>query len=316
MSDFSRTYPYSPAPSDSAFTMQMRTAGLPLNLQRIKKASGVGFIVFSLIFIFISQWFLLPTMISGIFRATQTSRVEQDPAILEFLKKEGKIHFNSYRVIHSSKPFAAIGGVPGFPQLFISKALLDTFSTDEMHYVLMHEVGHVTRQHVLREVMLMIAIISMVWSLFAKIHLWQKPRKTQLILACFAGVFLGMVMIQFERIHEYEADYYAIQHLKDPQGMVTAAGKLKEAWGTPERQTIIRELLYRGVPYEARISIANAYSIPKTTIIRPAVTPATPEPLIAAPAVDEYTEQSNASDSSDFYEYTPPTPEATPPSYY
>lgn len=307
MSDFTRTYPYSPAPSDSSFGSEVRRAGMPLDLARIKKASSTGFIVFTLIFLCVSQWVMFPTMLSGVFRATQTSRVERDPEILSFLHKEGKMKLDSYRVINSDKPFAAIGGIPGFPQLYISRPLLDTFTPDEMRYVLMHEVGHVERQHVFREVMLMIAIISMVWSLFAKIHLWQKPRKTQLILACFAGVFLGVIMIQFERIHEYEADYFAIKHLENPQGMVTAAGKLKEAWGTPERQTLLRELFYRGVPYEARVSMANSYAIPKTTIVKPAHVESTPEPLIAAPAVNEYEETFEASDSSKYYEYTNPS---------
>ncbi|MEP7167398.1 MAG: M48 family metalloprotease [Candidatus Woesebacteria bacterium] len=287
MSDYSQTYPFaSTNSSDPSFSMHVRTTTVPLDLQRIKKASGMGFVVFSLVFIAIAQWFLFPTFLTGLFRTTLPSKVEHNPAIVNFLEKEGKLKITSYTVVNSGKPFAAIGGFPGFPRLYLSQNLLDTFTPEEMHYVLLHEVGHVNRQHGLREILLMIAVISMVWSLFAKIQLWSKPYKTQMVVACIAGIVLGIIMIQFERIHEYEADYFAIEHLENPQGMITAAQKLRAAWGAPEHQTLIRELFYRGVPYDAKVAMASGYTIPKSTIIRPVKVDATPEPLLSAPAAN------------------------------
>ena len=69
-------------------------------------------------------------------------------------------------------------------------------------------------------------------------------------------------MIQMSRIFEYEADNFAVKHITNPSGMITATQKFEKAYASRElvrhdEDTILGKFIYVGIPYNERVRNAE-----------------------------------------------------------
>ncbi len=226
--------------------------------RRKREKYSVG-VVFAIVFVLVSYWYLIPLVIGNLASFSQVSQRQADPHILSVLHTKGGISLDSYTVSNSPKLYGAMGGLPGFPQLILSAQLLEDFSSAELEYVLLHEAGHAVRGHMLRELLLVLASTSIVSSLFLKAKVWHKHKNTQVQIAVAAAIVGALLMIQIQRMHEYEADMYALMRGAQPQAMITATKKFQEAAGGESDASLLRWAFYRGIPYGKRIDLAKQY---------------------------------------------------------
>lgn len=149
------------------------------------------------------------------------------------------------------------------PQL---QSILPTLSREEQQYLLFLENAHSARLHTLREFLVGLAIISISASLCARFRLNQKSPTLQYGVSLALAIVFGIGMIQLGRLHSYEAQYYALEHQKNPEVMISATTKMYETWGGPKSETLFTKLFSRSVPYESTVAIANSYKVTKVPI--------------------------------------------------
>jgi len=162
-------------------------------------------------------------------------------------------------------------GIPTLPQLILSRGVYDSFTKDELEYVVLHEAGHYKLWHSVKELVVGIMFFLIGVYILSKMFFGNEG----IIVAVLLGVVFGILMIQIGRMKELEADSYTLERISNPQGMITATYKFREAYKSrSSNNQLIRFLLYRGNPYENRIRMAKnvktnlVYSISKNANIR------------------------------------------------
>jgi Zn-dependent protease with chaperone function len=160
------------------------------------------------------------------------------------------------KISESDRPFGMMMGIPGRPQLFLSRGLYNSFTPDEMEYVVLHEAGHYALAHSVKELLLGLVLLIVGVFLLKRIG---KPI-LGLLVANLLGLVFGVGMIRFGAFNELEADNYSATRMTNPEGMITATEKFRGYYGKSLTQTdnkILQWMFYRGNPYDNRIKMAK-----------------------------------------------------------
>jgi hypothetical protein len=162
------------------------------------------------------------------------------------------------------------------PQL---QSILPSLTKEEQQYLLFLENARSARLHTLREFLVGLALVSISASICARFRLNQKSTVLQYSVSLTLALLFGMAMIQLGRYHSYEAEYYALEHQKKPEVMISATKKMFDTWGGPKTETIFTMLFSRSVPFDSTMTIANSYKVTAIPLIpvrnnRPQTTPA------------------------------------------
>jgi Zn-dependent protease with chaperone function len=213
-------------------------------------------IFFTLLFLLIANWHLFHSTFTVLYQPTGTFTAIQDPELTRFIQERTGTTISSFYVVASDSLFAGMSGLPSHPIMTLSQALYDSFPREELHYIVLHETGHLVLLHTLQEILLQLAVL--VVSLFALNRLQTTTTKKS-VLAMIAAIFLGVAVIQVTRLFEWQADTYALKHLENPQSMISATKKLESAWKGPGDDSLLREMFYRGIPYSERIEHAENF---------------------------------------------------------
>lgn len=200
----------------------------------------------------------------------------------QFLHESAQIRISSVSLAEANLPYAYLTGGLGDPSLVLSKKLQSDFSEDEQRYIVLREAGRISRLHTLREVLFGLALISIAGSICAKLHLPTKSFAVRYGVTITLAILFSLGMVQLSRIHEYEAEYFALEHTRERSSITPAIQKMQSAWHDPESANIFTTLFSRKIPYETRLQLARIYSAPKKTIIRQAK----PNP-VATPTIQQ-----------------------------
>lgn len=206
--------------------------------------------VFLLILFYIPMWLQINMFVSSFGVAKKATTILKDEKIEKVLLIKAKIKIDNIKISESSDLFGMMIGIPGNPQLILSRKLYETFDSDELEYVIMHEAGHYKLAHSIKEL-----LEGLVFFGIGIVVLKKYPN---MFLAASLGLVFGILMIQFGKLNEIEADKYSLERVGNPNGMITATEKFREAWKRQDpNNSIIRFLFYRGNPYENRIRMAS-----------------------------------------------------------
>lgn len=114
-------------------------------------------------------------------------------------------------------------------QILIADYLLDQCTEEEIQSVIGHEFGHIKRHHLLIRLLLMIAwppliqLISFLGDKYAP----DAPEWVILpTLLTFCGLYFGLFYLLVSRIHERQADSYALRLGIDPATFANALVKM------------------------------------------------------------------------------------------
>lgn len=208
------------------------------------------YLIFGLILAYISQWMQINLFISSLKKGRKPITFIKDSNITKILREKTNINIKMIKIPESELLFGAMVGIPGKPQLFLSRKLHEDFNKDELEYVILHEAGHYKLNHSVKELFTGILLFVIGSLTLFKLH--------SLLLAILLGLFFGIVMIQIAKLKEIEADSFSLKRVENPKGMITATQKLFKAWeDKSSKNPIIRFLFYRGNPYNNRIKMAE-----------------------------------------------------------
>lgn len=207
------------------------------------------YIILFLIMAYVSQWKTFHLYFTSLGQKQQIlTKVNTSPLIELIYNKTGLL-LKSYNIIASSKFYAVMIGIPGNPYMLLSTRLDQEFSDSEKEYVILHEVGHYLLNHAVKEAIFFTVLFTIGCLVVRKKSWYSIP---------VVGIFFGLLYIQFGMYSEYQADRFAVTHITDPQGMITATEKFKNNYFPPLNDySLFWPILYRSVPYHHRVDMAN-----------------------------------------------------------
>lgn len=200
------------------------------------------------------QWMALYLFMTSIKKGKEAIEIIKDKTLLDLIVKKTGLRLASIRISSSAKPWGMMIGLPRFPYMILSRTLYENFNPDEVEYVVLHETGHYVLAHSAKLAVLFVSFLTMGFVLISN--------STALFTWMSVGLVIGMVMIRMSRIFEYEADDFAVKHMANPQGMITATHKFQEAYKNfdlipHDEDTPIGTFIYMGIPYNQRVRTAE-----------------------------------------------------------
>lgn len=207
------------------------------------------YFLFALIFLIVSHHTQIKIQLSNLFKKRRLVIEKiKDKDLIDLIYSKTGLTLPYFTILETDQLFGQMIGIPGKPQMTLSKSLYKEFNKSESEYVVLHEVGHYKLGHSISEfiyVLFFLLIGSLVISLY----------RFDLLVSIFLGIVVAIIFISIARLHEYEADDYSVKRMSDPNGMITATDKFRNYWNSPNE--LLRILFYRGVPYEKRIENAK-----------------------------------------------------------
>ncbi len=215
-----------------------------------------NYLLFSLINLYIFFWTIINLSLSSLGSKSAHVTIVEDDNITSFVAQKCYLVIKKIKIAESLKLFGMMIGIPGFPQLILSRKLYETFDKDELEYVLLHESGHYILKHGIKDFFWVISL-----NLIGIFVLSFVPNSLVAFIASITlGTVTGIMLIQIGRRHEVEADTYAVKLMDNPQGMIDATHQFQNFYGkrySEHNNKFIQYLFYRGNPYENRIRIAK-----------------------------------------------------------
>jgi Zn-dependent protease with chaperone function len=200
------------------------------------------------------QWMALYLFMTSIKKGKEAIEIIKDKTLLDLIVKKTGLRLASIRISSSSKLWGMMIGLPRFPYMILSRKLYENFNPDEVEYVVLHETGHYVLAHSAKLAVLLVSFLTMGFVLISN--------SNAILTWMSVGLVIGMVMIRISRIFEYEADNFAVKHMTDPRGMITATHKFQEAYKNfdlipHDEDTPIGTFIYMGIPYNQRVRAAE-----------------------------------------------------------
>lgn len=214
------------------------------------------FVVFCSIFLLLANWHIVTSTLTGLQKPQAVYEKVDNEVLSEFIRQKTGVTIESFYIVNSEALFGGMTGMLGKPVMTISKKMYESFSEDELSYIVLHETGHYVKGHSVKDVLIQLGLVVGAFLILRSVKL--SPRWA-ISGAIMSAIILGVIVIQLARGFEWEADAFALEHLDDPQSMIRATKKLQKAWDGPADDSLIRQLFYRGIPYSERIEHARGY---------------------------------------------------------
>jgi len=219
---------------------------------------------------------LAPTLIMPLFYKFKPIENESlKNRILELCKKTG-IHIKGIFTFNMSKNTkkanAAFTGMGKSKRIILGDTLIENFSEEEIEMVFAHEMGHYTKKHILK--MIVLSTILTFAGLFITAKLYGSSLSyfgfTNISeIAALPLLFLylslyGLITSPISNIqsrkYEWEADTFALEIIKDKNSFISAMEKLADQNLADKTPNKIVEFLFHSHPsIEKRIEFAKNF---------------------------------------------------------
>lgn len=211
--------------------------------------------VFTITFLFISNWFQIYSFIGLIIGPKIKTSLINDKWIKKIVKKKTGLDLLDITIFHEKRMYGMMAGLPFWPKMILTEGLYENFNKDELEWVVLHEAGHCILWHNLQALLIQLLILGL--GIYAMIYF-----KLNLISSLLFSILMSLICIQIIRwLIEYRADKYSISKVENPKGVITAQLKFREnSHKNPfsNEDSILRFLLVWNIYPETRIRMAKA----------------------------------------------------------
>ena len=161
---------------------------------------------------------------------------------------------------------AAVAGIaPWSRQIFLTKALLQHFSDDEIEAIVAHEFGHVRYKHILTYLMFLIAyfLSYAIYYIYIGQPLESIPSTYSLLpaigLVSFISLYFIIIFRALSRRFEHQADLYAVAVTDKPEALELALVRLAYLNYTPRSIQRLFELFQTHPSVDRRIKFIERF---------------------------------------------------------
>jgi len=174
----------------------------------------------------------------------------------------------------SKKANAALTGLGKTRRIILADTLLTNYSDDEIEAVLAHELGHHVRRHILKGILLEVAVTFvgfwaanevLRWAVFDR-HMFESLADfANLPLLALVSTVLSLVLMPvlnaYSRQKEREADQYCFESISSVEPFITSMNKLADQNLAERSPSRLVEVLFHSHPaISKRIEAAREYA--------------------------------------------------------
>ncbi|OGG12952.1 hypothetical protein A2773_01955 [Candidatus Gottesmanbacteria bacterium RIFCSPHIGHO2_01_FULL_39_10] len=187
------------------------------------------FVLYLFLFLFIANRGIIYAFIEGIFnRSTKKNKTKDitDKKILDLIYKKTGLKLSKILLFDTSKVWAMMAGFPPKPYMIISNEAYKNLDKDEMEWIYLHEAGHYILWHNLKMALLQLLFIfpGLIMPIIIKSYILQ------IIGSIILAILSSILYFYLARLFEYEASYYAMRRMTNPQAISTLALKAQKRW--------------------------------------------------------------------------------------
>lgn len=180
-------------------------------------------VVFIVLFIaIVNRWWIL-TFISSLNGSGLNGYDLKDSDLIHLVYKKTGVKLFKIKILDTQKVWGLMGGASFKPYMVIAKSAYESFTKEELEWLLFHEAAHHVLKHGFKQVLLHIIFI------LGGVLLLQKVSYS-LLLSPFVAMMWTIVYIQIVRRFEYEANTYALRRMKNPMAVVHIQQMAKKRW--------------------------------------------------------------------------------------
>lgn len=205
-------------------------------------------------YLFICNWFQIISFGSMFFGPRYKTSNVHDAWIQSIVKKKTGLSLLDITIVHTSKMYGMMAGLPFWPKMILSEGLYESFNKDELEWVILHEAGHCVLWHNLQALLIQIGMMSI--GIYTTMYL-----KVSLLGTIFIAILFSLITIHITRWGiEYMADRYSIRRVDNPGGVITAQDKFRKAYNTDlfhSESSIFRFFLHWNITSSMRIRMAE-----------------------------------------------------------
>ena len=166
---------------------------------------SMNFIIFVAAFLVVANRHVVQHLFERLSRPKAELRKSEDRNILDRVFRKTGVKLPHFWISDAQSFWGLMAGLPGSPQMFLSTYALDTFTPDELDWLMLHESGHYVLNHTLKEAVYQLALIAT--GVFV---LWNF---NNIYLALALGLLLGIMGVQLGKYHEQEAELFALRRV-------------------------------------------------------------------------------------------------------
>ncbi|MBI3619950.1 M48 family metalloprotease [Candidatus Roizmanbacteria bacterium] len=204
-----------------------------------------------IIFLLIGNFYQLKIFLSAFIHRRHKITVITDRWITQTIKKKTSLALKRLIIFEDQKPYGMMPGLPIKPTMILSRGLYETFTRDELEWVILHEAGHWVLRHGLKAGAIQLAfLITGLWIMV----LFHFAAVLSVLTAC---LFSLLAIRTIRRLIEYDADRYSIERVSNPQGVITAQAKFRQAYKNNWENRLSRLLFSWNVYPSERIKMAK-----------------------------------------------------------
>jgi Zn-dependent protease with chaperone function len=207
-------------------------------------------LIFTSAFLYFSNWAQIKTFLSKFLNPQKPYKQISNKKITELIKNKTGVTIKKFYLIKSPQLFGGMFSIFGKPTLMLSEKLYNDFNSDELEYVLLHETGHHIYNHSLQDIIVQTGLLLL------GIYL-VKTYELNVLYSGALGLIFVLLFVQFARWHERQAENFATFRMDSPNGMISAAKKLRSQHPKGVFFELRRKYLGWNVLPEERIKIAQ-----------------------------------------------------------
>lgn len=199
-----------------------------------------------LIFLVICNWFQLINFLSVVLGPKNKTSSINDKWIKTIVKQKTGLSLLDITIFHDKKMYGMMAGLPFWPKMILSEGLYKSLNKDELEWVVLHEAAHCVLWHNLQTFIIEISILSF---------------GIYIGLSIVLAIILSIICIQIIRwTIEYVADAYSISRVSNPNGVITAQEKFRNAYNKNlfnSEKSLLRFLIHWNIYPSMRIEMAR-----------------------------------------------------------
>lgn len=214
----------------------------------------MNFLFFAITYFVICNWFQLFNFLSIIIGPKYKTSSINDKWIKLKVKEKTGLSLLDITIFHDKKMYGMMVGLPFWPKMVLSEGLYKTLNKDELEWVILHEAAHCVLWHNLQAFIIEMLILCFGVYVISLLNV-------SLLLSLILAIVLSILCIQIIRwTIEYVADAYSISRVSNPNGVITAQNKFRNAYDKNlfnSEKSLLRFLFYWNIYPSKRIEMAQ-----------------------------------------------------------
>ncbi len=211
------------------------------------------YVLFILVYLIICNWIQLYYLVGNLVKPKSKLTTVDGKGLLSLIKQKTGLDVSIKVMSEKKKMIGFMVSSPPFkPVMIFSERLYSLLNKDEFEWVALHESGHYLMRHNLKFAFTQV-IIGIIGLFLIR---YSQP---SLMVSFILSWLTVIIYIRIVRRFEFQADYFAVSHMNNPEGMISGNIKMVKNNKILMNRSLLGKLFIIAVSPEDRIRMAQKY---------------------------------------------------------